>query len=83
MGLTSDEFGQLLGRVLPGRYPAGWPRQIDGLRVEFVDTVAGDGSSGRVHGLGSCGLWLRIRIFGLGVLRFGDANTLEGADDAG
>lgn len=83
VGLTSEEFGRLLGRVLPGRYPVGWPRQIDGLRVEFVDTVAGDGSSGRAHGLGSCGLWLRIRIFGLGVLRFGDANTLEGADDAG
>jgi len=83
VGLTSDEFGQLLGRVLRGRYLVGWPQQIDGLRVEFVDTVAGDGSSGAAHGLGSCGLWLRIRIFGLGVLRFGDANTLEGTDDAG
>lgn len=83
VGLTSAEFGQLLGRVLPGRYSVGWPRQIDGLRVELVDTVAGDGSSGRAHGLGSCGLWLRIRVFGLGALRFGDVNTLEGTDDAG
>ena len=83
VGLTSDEFGQLLGRVLPGRYPVGWPRQIDGLRVELVDTVAGDGSSGRAHGLGSSGLWLRIRVFGLGALRFGDGNSFEEADDAG
>jgi hypothetical protein len=83
VGLTSDEFRQLLGRVLPGRYPVGWPRQIDGLRVELVDTVAGDGSSGRAHGLGSSGLWLRIRVFGLGALRFGDGNSFEEADDAG
>jgi hypothetical protein len=83
VGLTSDEFGQLLGRVLHGRDPVGWPRQIDGLRVELVDTVAGDGSSGRAHGLGSCGLWLRIRVFGLGALRFGDGNSFEEADDAG
>jgi hypothetical protein len=45
--------------------------------------VAGDGSVGRAHGLGSCGLWLRIRVCGLGMLRFYDAETLEGADDAG
>jgi AAA domain/UvrD-like helicase C-terminal domain len=83
VGLTSDEFGQLLGRVLSGRYPVGWPRQIDGLRVELVDTVAGDGLSGRAHGLGSCGLWLRMRVFGLGALRFGNGNSLKGADNAG
>lgn len=83
VGLTSDEFGQLLARVLPGRSPGIWPRQIDGLRVELVDTVAGDGSVGRVHGLGSCGLWLRIRIFGLGSLRFYDAETPKGADNVG
>ena len=78
VGLTSDEFGQQLGRVLPGRRPGDWPRQIDSLHVELVDTVAGDGSSCRAHGLGSRGLWLRIRVFGLGTLRFGDGNSLEG-----
>jgi hypothetical protein len=83
VGLTSEEFGHLLGCVLPGRSTVGWPKQIDGLRVELIDTVAGDGSVGRAHGLGSCGLWLRIRICGLGTLRFYDAETLEGADDAG
>lgn len=75
VGMTSDEFGQLLGRVLHGRFSTGWPQQIDDLRVEFVDTVAGDFSLGRAHGLGSCGLWLRIRVFGLGVLRFGNGNS--------
>ena len=76
MGLTSEGFGRLLGRVL-GPQPAFWPQRIEGLHAELVDTVAGDASAGQAHGLGSCGLWLRVRVFGLGVLRFDD-NTRGG-----
>lgn len=77
VGLTTEEFGLLLGRTLRARRPAAWPEQIDGLHVEFVDTVAGDCLVGRTHGLGACGLWLRIRIFGLGTLQFGNTNNPE------
>lgn len=79
VGLTSKEFGQLLGRALGVRSRAAWPRRIDGLHVELVDTVAGDASVGQAHGLGGSGLWLRVRVFGLGILRFNDP---KGADSA-
>jgi len=70
VGLTSAEFGRTLGRAMGVRYQATWPRQISGLHVEFVDTVAGDASVGRAYGLGGSGLWLRVRVFGLGMFRF-------------
>jgi hypothetical protein len=70
VGLTSAEFGRTLGRAMGVRHQATWPRQISGLHVELVDTVAGDASAGRAHGLGGSGLWLRVRVFGLGMLRF-------------
>ena len=76
VGLTSEGFGRLLGRALGPRSRAFWPQRIEGLHAELVDTVAGDASVGQAHGLGSCGLWLRVRVFGLGVLRFDD--TREG-----
>ena len=78
VGLTSEEFGRTLGRALGSRHQATWPRRISGLHVELVDTVAGDGSAGRAHGLGGSGLWLRVRVFGLGVLRFGNDEDPEG-----
>lgn len=71
VGLTSEEFGRSLGLALDARRQGGWPERIEGLHVELVDTVAGDASAGRSHGLGCSGMWLRARVFGLGVLRFG------------
>jgi hypothetical protein len=82
IGLTSEEFGRALGRALGVRRQAAWPRRIDGLHVEFVDTVAGLAWVGEAHGLGGCGLWLRVRVFGLGVLRFGTSEGPEGNDSA-
>jgi hypothetical protein len=82
VGLTSDEFGRLLGSALRVRHPSVWPRRINGLHVELVDTVAGDGSVGRAHGLGACGLWLRVRVFGLGTLQFSNGDSPEGTDGA-
>jgi len=70
VGLTSDEFARTLHLALGGRGQVRWPRFIDGLHVEFVDTVVGHVSAGRAHGLGGNGLWMRVRVFGLGTLRF-------------
>lgn len=78
VGLTSEEFGHILDRVLGTRRRPVWPQRIVGLHVEFVDTVAGQPSAGQAHGLGSCGLWLRVRVFGLGMLRFGAGEGSEG-----
>lgn len=77
VGLTSAEFGQLLGRALGAPSRAAWPRQIGGLHVELVDTVAGDPLAGRAYGLGDSALWLRIRTFGLGILRFSASEVRE------
>jgi len=70
VGLTSDEFARTLHRALGSRGHVRWPTSIDGLHVEFVDTVAGHASVGRAHGLGGNGLWMRVRVFGLGALQF-------------
>jgi hypothetical protein len=78
VGLTSEEFGRTLGRALGERRRDAWPQRIDGLHVELVDTVAGLASVGQAHGLGCCGLWLRVRVFGLGVLRFNTSESPEG-----
>jgi hypothetical protein len=78
VGVTSEEFGRALGRALGVRRHATWPRRIDSLHVELIDTVAGLASVGKANGLGSCGLWLRVRVFGLGVLRFGAGEGPEG-----
>jgi DNA helicase-2/ATP-dependent DNA helicase PcrA len=78
VGLTSEEFGHILDRVLGTRRRPVWPQRIVGLHVELVDTVAGQPSAGQAHGLGSCGLWLRVRVFGLGMLRFGAGEGSEG-----
>lgn len=78
VGLTSKEFGRALGRALGVRRRTPWPQRIDGLHVELVDTAAGLAWVGEADGLGSCGLWLRVRVFGLGVLRFGTGEGPEG-----
>jgi hypothetical protein len=77
-GLTSEEFGHMLGRALGAHRRAVWPQRITGLHVELVATVAGHTAVGQAHGLGSCGLWLGVRVFGLGVLRFGNGEDSEG-----
>jgi len=72
VGLTSEAFGAVLDRALGLGRRTTWPQRISGLHVELVDTVAGHGSVGQAHGLGVSGLWLRIRVFGFGVLHFGN-----------
>jgi hypothetical protein len=77
-GLTSEEFGHILGRALGARRRPVWPQRITGLHVELVATVAGHTAVGEAHGLGSSGLWLAVRVFGLGMLHFGIGEGSEG-----
>lgn len=78
VGLTSEQFGRELGCALGVPRRATWPQRIDGLHVELVDTVAGLASVGQAYGMGCSGLWLRVRVFGLGVLHFGTGEGPEG-----
>lgn len=68
VGVTSTSFGGTLLSVL--RINAGWevkwPSRIEGLHVESIDTVAGLPTASRAAGLGGCGVWLRVRVYGLG-----------------
>jgi hypothetical protein len=48
-----------------GDYKTYWPRTLRGLRVEGIDTVAGSAATSFKHGLGTSGLWLRVRVSGL------------------
>jgi hypothetical protein len=68
VGVTSSSFGAALFSVLKINrgWEVRWPTQIEGLHVECVDTVAGLPSTSRRAGLGGCGVWLRVRVYGLG-----------------
>ena len=68
VGLTCEEFGRDLRRVLARHrnWEFDFPPQLEKLRVDAVDTVAGRPDTGRKHGLGERGLWLRVRVGGLG-----------------
>jgi hypothetical protein len=69
VGMMSRMFCELLGRALGERRTV-WPRRIGGLRVECVDTVAGDEIAGAAHALGASGMWCRVRVHGLGDLEY-------------
>lgn len=69
IGLSADGFAeQLSARISPHSEPKRWPKQIEGLRVEAIDTVAGTAASSEQAGLGTSGLWIRPRVVGLGRL---------------
>jgi hypothetical protein len=75
IGITSiDAFHQMQVALWPpkafGKFELRWPSRIGGLHVETVDTVAGSPATSRKHGLGISGLWLRVRVSGLGTLHF-------------
>lgn len=71
VGVTSEAFASTLTQVL-GRGTRHWPVLIGGIRVELVDTVAGHETVGRDAGLGSHGMWARVRVAGLGALHFAE-----------
>lgn len=64
------DLGWILRAILHPRYDRNWPKDIDGLFVESVDTVAGTSAAGTRAGLSSSGLWLRVRPYGLGRLHW-------------
>jgi hypothetical protein len=72
VGVTSLSFGRVLYSCLKFRagWNINWPVRISGLHVEGVETVAGLPSSSLRAGLGGCGVWLRVRISGLGLFEY-------------
>ena len=75
VGITSvDAFHALHVALTPpkawGKFEIRWPARITGLHVEVIDAVAGSPATSRKHGLGISGLWLRVRVAGLGNLHF-------------
>jgi hypothetical protein len=72
VGVTSVSFGRALFSLLKinAGWEVNWPVRITGLHVEGVDTVAGLPSSSQRAGLGGCGVWLRVRISGLGIFEY-------------
>ncbi|WP_406081236.1 UvrD-helicase domain-containing protein [Streptomyces zaomyceticus] len=49
-----------------------WPREIVGLRVDTLETVAGGTAAGTNAGLGGNGVWIAPRITGIGRYRRGE-----------
>jgi hypothetical protein len=70
IGLTSEQFGAALFRILRlnRRWTVNWPKTIEKLRVEGIESVAGTSSQSQQLGLGVSGMWLRVRVSGLGSL---------------
>lgn len=68
VGTTRASFGGTLFRVL--KVNRGWevrfPSWIRGLRVQDIDSAAGTEAESVRSGLGPSGLWLRVRVSGLG-----------------
>ena len=76
IGVTSEAFSHTLSRILNHRHRENprWPASIKSLHVDAVDTVAGTSAASRKCGLGVSGIWLRVRISGLGFLSFNEEN---------
>jgi hypothetical protein len=73
IGVTSDGLARSLVEVLRrlGRTADGFPARLTGVRVYTVETVAGSRAAGAAAGLGSAGVWLRPRLYGLGNVDWG------------
>ncbi|MGH3902632.1 MAG: UvrD-helicase domain-containing protein [Pseudonocardiaceae bacterium] len=69
IGAASELFRKALYRLLQqnARFvPRRFPRLIEGVRVDAVETVTGSEAAGAVAGLGGRGVWLAPRLVGLG-----------------
>lgn len=64
----ANDFTKTLSLAWKGRN--NWPSQITEARVETIDTVSGPQGTGRKCGLGESDIWLRVRVCGLGHLKF-------------
>lgn len=63
IGTTSNSFTSALRRALPAQQAM--PERLKGASVDCIETVAGDPSVTRSHGLGEAGLWCSVRLRGL------------------
>lgn len=74
VGITSDAFASSLFATLKlaSNWEVKWPRAITQVYVDDIDTVAGTSAASERSGLGSSGLWMRVRVAGLGSLVFTD-----------
>lgn len=72
VGIMSESFSWDLFNTLKHNsgWTVHWPIQIDGTRVEAIDTVAGTLNSGKQAGLGDPDIWLRVRVVGFGTMKF-------------
>ncbi|MGW1886541.1 UvrD-helicase domain-containing protein [Streptomyces sp. NPDC001970] len=69
IGVASEAFRRDLYRFMQQSQrfqPRNWPRRISGLRVDTVETVAGEPAAGLQAGIGDLGVWLAPRLTGLG-----------------
>lgn len=65
------DIGWILWDLSRPKFERNWPSTIENILVESVDTVAGTSAAGTRAGLGSSGIWLRVRPYGLGKLKWG------------
>lgn len=66
VGQVSAQCVATMHRTLGTRLPC----SVHGLHVDCVATVAGSPAEGGRHGLGRTGLWLAVRMIGMGQLSF-------------
>jgi hypothetical protein len=69
-GVGVADIGWILKKLCHPKFERNWPSSIEGVLVESVDTVAGTSAAGTRAGLSSSGIWLRVRPYGLGRLRW-------------
>ncbi|MFF2542487.1 UvrD-helicase domain-containing protein [Kitasatospora sp. NPDC058063] len=69
IGVASQTFRRDLYRYMqkwPRHQPPSWPRTIHGMRIDLVETVAGEDTAAARAGLPPLGLWLAPRPIGIG-----------------
>ncbi|MET8180803.1 ATP-dependent helicase [Streptomyces sp. NPDC005336] len=84
IGVASERFRRDLYHHLQQSRtyrPRNWPRRITELRIDTVETVAGEPAAGARAGLGDLGVWLAPRPTGLGRFTYDSAHD-EKDDDA-
>jgi superfamily I DNA/RNA helicase len=72
VGITTESFSDQMYRDLKTspRRIVNFPVSVEQVHVECVDTVAGTDAAGQRAGLGRSGVWLRVRVAGLGKLKY-------------
>lgn len=71
IGITSESFGRALGtRLHRGKAGKQWPKAIEGIRIDCVETIPGPAAAAQNCGLGAGGFWLIPRLVGLGRIKW-------------